>query len=273
MSEQGELGMLAFGAALWLAALLIYFFGYRRSARRYDAIANVPTIAAKDIPGLGASMVELKGIVHADWPLVSDLARIPCVVFHSQVTEHWTTTRVERDSKGNTRRVTEHHSETRYSNSGRIDFQLRDESGAATIHPAGAEIDLLDAMGNLDGPLPDSPAYDISPHHIGGYLSYSESVLPVEKQVYILGQVGPDNAVGRPQVVDQPFIISYRTEESLRSRAMWGKRIWGLFAVVFFLAGFLVLGFAINAISVPSAEGCVLSRCPWGRQTGEPPRP
>jgi len=126
-------GYLVAAAVAGLLTILTYALGYRRSARRYDIIVEVPTVQARDVPGLGAAMVEVKGRALVDEPLTSDLARLPCVAFDCQVTEHWTTTRTKRDSKGHTRIVTEHHSETRYANSGRISFQVEDDSGRDAV--------------------------------------------------------------------------------------------------------------------------------------------
>jgi hypothetical protein len=239
-------GMLVASAFCWLGALLAWL-GYRRSARRCDAISEVPTIAARDIPGLGAAMVEVKGVSQAGRPLVSDLARIPCVAFTCSVTEHWTTTHTERDSKGNTRTVTEHHTETLYSNQARICFEVRDASGCATVNPDGASMDLLDTMGELSGPLADSPAYGLSPRHFGGHVSYAESALPVACNVYVLGQVSQDNLICRATDRDDPFIISYRTEEQLLSSARWGERICVGLAILLFLGGFASLGIALGS--------------------------
>jgi len=175
-------------------------------------------------------MVEVKGETRIDQPVISDLARLPCVAFECAVTEHWTTTRTERDSKGRTRTVTEHHSQTRYSNRVQASFQVRDASGEATVRPEGASVDMLDGMdlAGIREPLPESPAYGIHPHHIGGHLSYREEVLPVGQHIYVLGQVDRDHAIARPEGVKRPFIISYRSEESLMKRALWGKFCWEL---------------------------------------------
>jgi len=244
-------GHVAGGAVCGVLCLICYFLGYRRSARRYDIIVEVPTIRAKDIPGLGAAMVEVKGYVKVDRPLISDLALLPCVAFVSSVTEHWTTTRTETDSKGRTRTVTEHHSETRYHNSGRQPFQVHDESGQVTVRPDGASIDMLDGM-DLRGtstPLPDSPAAGVCPHHIGGYLSYGEQVFPIDQWAYVLGQVSCDHDIIEPQDVDRPFIISHRSEEALVTRARWGKRIFGVLTLVLFAASFTLLAIGFGLIA------------------------
>lgn len=241
MPPQPDPRVLAVGGGCLLGSLLVYLLGYRRSARRYDTIMAVPCIDTRDIPGLGAAMVEVKGHVEVDQPLISDLARVPCVAFRCSVTEHWTTKRTERDSKGNTRTVTEHHSRTVYSNSGELDFRVRDRTGAVVVRPAGASIDLLDGLADLDGPLPDSPAYGLSPTHFGGHLHYDESVMPVGQRVYVLGQVSEDHAIQQPEAVERPFIISHRSEEDLCSSALWGKRIGGVTALVLLTAGLVLL--------------------------------
>ena len=254
--EHMVLGPVLGGCTCLLAALLTYLLGYRRSARRHEAIAQVPTVAARDLAGLGASLVEVKGLAEADVPLLSDLARIPCVAFTSRVTEHWTSIRTEHDSKGRTRTVIEHHSETRYANEGRIEFRVRDATGAAVVRPAGAEIEMLDAMSVRHGPHPDSPAAALVPHHFGGRLRYEEVVFPTGSQTYVLGEVGPDHAITHPTVLDRPFLISYRSEEALRRRAAWGCRVFGILTVLFKLAGFVLLGVGLP----PGGSGSISNR-------------
>ena len=244
------------GGLCALLTLVCYFLGYRRSARRYDIIREVPTIQAKDLPGLGAAMVEVKGETRIDPPVISDLARLPCVAFECAVTEHWTTRHTRTDSKGRRRRVTKHHSETRYSNSVQATFQIRDASGEATVRPEGASIDLLDGMelASIREPRPESPAYGIHPRH-GGSLHYREEVLPVGLHVYVLGQVNREHAIARPEGVKRPFVISYRSEESLLNRARWGKRIYGTLTVLLFLVSFVLLGIGLGMIENPDHWG------------------
>lgn len=243
-------GYLVAAAVAGLLTILTYTLGYRRSARRYDIIVEVPTVQARDVPGLGAAMVEVKGRALVDEPLTSDLARLPCVAFDCRVTEHWTTTRTERDSKGHTRTVTEHHSETRYANSGRISFQVEDDSGRVTVQPDGASIDMLDglALADIRKPLPDSPAYGLCPHHLGGHLSYHEQIFPVGQQAYVLGQVSIDHAIVCPEAVSRPFIISHHDEAVLIHRARWGKRIYGAMMFLLFAAAFILLGLGLGII-------------------------
>lgn len=238
---QAEIPFILAGGGSLLAALFTYCVGYRRCAQRYETIRAVPSIATRDIPGLGAAMVEVNGHAQADVPLVSDLARVPCVAFTCSVTEHWTTTRTERDSNGKTRTVTEHHSSTRYSNDRRTDFELRDDTGEVLIRPEGASIDLLDTMGGLDGPMPGSPACDITPRHFNGHLHYSESALPVGQRLYILGQVGEDHAIQAPAGFDRPYIISHRSEAELCRSARIGKWVAGIAVLLMVIAGVALL--------------------------------
>ncbi len=243
-------GYLIAAAVAGLLTILAYLLGYRRFARRYDIIVEVPTVQARDVPGLGAAMVEVKGRALAETPLTSDLARLACVAFDCCVTEHWTTTRIERDSKGNTRTVTEHHSETRYSNRGRISFQIHDETGRVTVHPEGASIDMLNglALANTRKPLPESPAYGLTPRRSGGRLSYQEAVFPVDQQAYVLGQVSIDHDIVKPTAVSRPFIISHHDEAVLVNRARWGKRIYGTLTLLLFAAAFTLLGLDLGTV-------------------------
>lgn len=202
----------------------VFFWAYRRAARRLHHIQRTPTVACRDLPGLGASIVEVKGAARVPAPLYSDLCHIPCVAFRSVITEHWTTTETTTDSEGRTHTVTRHHSEVRYHNERRIPFEVVDESGRATVDPTGAEIDMISQQA---GPAPAaSPAYGISPIHWNGSLSYDESVLPVEQVVYVLGQVTEEHALAKPIGVDAPFIISHHPEERLISGARWSSRIF-----------------------------------------------
>jgi hypothetical protein len=234
---------LVIAGVTWFAGGLLYWFGYRPAAYRYAIMREVPTIACKDLPGLGAAMVEVKGVAQADSPLTSDLARVPCVAFASAVTEHWTTTRTETDSKGNTRTVTEHHSASRYSNSREINFQVHDAGGQATVCPKGASMDMLNTLGSFSSPGPDSPAYGVSAQHWNGHLSYHESALPVGQQVYVLGQVSEEQTIGRPADIHRPFIISYRTEETLCRRAAIGKYVTGILCAILLAGGLAALAF------------------------------
>jgi hypothetical protein len=231
---------LIIGCAAWLGSVAS-FLAYRKFARRCDIIREVPTIAAADIPGLGAAMVEVVGQVEVDTPLISDLTRAACVALTCSVTEHWTTTHIERDSKGNSRTVTRHHSETRYSNDQRIPFRVRDASGQVVVRPEGADIDLINAMAGRGGPDPTSPAYYIMPRHFGGRLKYAEQVLPVGEEIYVLGQVSIDHEIVQPTDVDRPFLISHRSEEEIQRAATWGKTGWGITSFVLFVGGFVAL--------------------------------
>lgn len=228
------------GLGLALASAVAYWL-CRRSGKRLDTILETPTIACKDLPGLGASTVEVVGAAQAQPPLLADLTRTPCVAFSATITEHWTTTETVSDGKGGTRTVTRSHSAVRYSNEQRIPFDVIDATGAARVEPDGAEIELL---GMDAGPAPpDSPAFGVSAAHWNGRLTYAESALPVSAQVYVLAQVSDRHTLVRPATLNEPFIISPRSEAQLVRSARWGERIWGFLAIAAFVAGMGMLGY------------------------------
>jgi hypothetical protein len=222
------------GCGLFVIGLAC-LWGYLHYAKRLRLILQTPTIACKDLPGLGASIVEVKGTVEADVPLTSDLCSIPCVAFTSTITEHWTTTRTVTDSKGGSRTVTDHHTAVRYQNDARIDFNIRDTSGLACVEIDGADLEMIDQAA---GPASSqSPAFGVCPMHWNGHLTYTESLLPVGCTGYILAQVTERHTLGKPINVDSPFLISSRSEESIVRSARWGKGICGVAFTIALVGG------------------------------------
>jgi hypothetical protein len=216
-------------------------WGFLYYAKRLRLILQTPTIDCKDLPGLGASIAEVKGAVEAEMPLTSDLCAVPCVAFTSTITEHWTTTRTATDSKGNSRTVTDHHTAVRYHNDARIDFDVRDGSGIARIEVDGADFELIDQAA---GPAShQSPAFGVCPTHWNGHLTYAESLLPIASSIYVLGQVTERHTLGKPVNVDSPFLISARSEESIVKSARWGKRICGTLFTLLLVGGYAALGY------------------------------
>ena len=66
-----------------------------------------------------------------------------------------------------------------------------------------------------------------------------------------------DNEIVAPTVVKRPFVISYRTEESLLNRARWGKRIWGALALILLAAAIVLLLIGFSLVYVGQAPS------PW----------
>lgn len=240
--------------ALWVGAGAMVvsaplFWWSRRSARRLLTIQETPTIACRDLPGLGAVTVEVVGAARADQPLIADLSGKQCVAFSSSIVEHWTTRHTERDSKGRKRTVTRHHSAVRYSNEKRQPFDVVDASGAARVEPDGAEIDLI--SGDAGPAYSGSPAFGITARHWNGRLAYHEALLPVETEVYVLASVSERHTLVKPTTLGDPFIISHRSEDSLLSGARWSWRIATGLAVLLFVGGAVLIGYALGDAPSP----------------------
>lgn len=74
---------------------------------------------------------------------------------------------------------------------------------------------------------------------------YTESILPVDGPVYVLGVIQDDGSIGAPQDggSEQRFLISYRTEEELEKNLVRNARWLGLGAL-----GALLLGIALAVV-------------------------
>ena len=244
-------------AALWtgiafvpIAGLL--FWGSRRSARRLHTMLETPTLACRDLPGLGASTVEVCGRAASDAPMKADLSGNDCVAFRSTIIEHWTTVETVRDSKGHSRRVTRHHSAVRYHNDRREAFDVVDESGTARVEPEGAEMELM----TCDGcpPWPGSPACGISPQRLGGRLTYQEAMIPIGQPLYVLACVSDRHTLVKPETLGEPFLISYRTEKQLISGSRWAVRLMTGIAALLFVAGAALIGYGAAELNQGSAR-------------------
>jgi hypothetical protein len=129
-----EAVILAIG--LLLAALCLW--GGFRAARKRRLIADLPTSRTS---GVFIGLVELKGTVESEQPLVSFLAEAPCVWYTWSIEEHWSRTVTEQytDSQGKRKTRTRHESGWERVADGHEQslFYLRDDDGVIRINPAG----------------------------------------------------------------------------------------------------------------------------------------
>lgn len=90
--------------------------------------------------------------------------------------------------------------------------------------------------------MPGSPACGVRAHHWNGRLTYEESALPVETDVYVLASVSERHTLVKSTTLGDPFIISHRSEEELIRRARWGKRIFGFLMAAALVGGTAMIG-------------------------------
>jgi hypothetical protein len=221
--------------------------GAFRAGRRRRLIDNLPTSKTS---GVFIGFVELKGTAESASPLLSFLAEQPCVHFAWTVQEHWsrTVTRMETDSKGNTRMVTEHQSGwTQVGDGGEtIPFYLQDDCGVILVRPDGAKIEPLKIFDETCTPLNPiyygkGPAMPIANSDFRR--RFVELGIPVKTNLYVVGQARERQDIVAPEIVTDTtapmFLISSRTEEQVSSGMKWGSRGW-TFVGLIVAVGFVV---------------------------------
>lgn len=217
-------GHILIGVGLGLA-LLLSWAGFRFvKVKRY--IENIPTSSTR---GVAYGLVELKGTAATPAgfaALDGPISGARCVQYRYMIQE-------KRGSGKNAKWVTI-RDETQA-----MPFELRDDSGAITVHPWGAEI--------------------ITDHSVSrsvGRQRHTETSLRAGDRLYVLGsaELNPHTMesliVGRGPK-DMPFILTNRREEDiLFSKGRTGLVVLNLSLVAMILAA--MLGFAVRGGFAPT---------------------
>ena len=272
---------------LWIGLILaasggalVYFAG-----QAADRVLHMKVTETSQIGGLrslveqiradlggGASewreLVEIKGSVGCDRPLVGELSGEPAVVVRGSVVREVEELRREEDSEG---RVTERwvsRNETVNSTKLEAPFWIDDGSGRLDVRPSGATYTLQTVVDRFEPPAAVERGSSIHlgrlEFAVGGFsrshslrvkgYRFREEILPVGARVYALGEASDTSdgmALHKPGDSDKPFILSTKSEEELvaagMSQAKWMK-----------IGGLLALGLGI-ALAIVGAVKMVAS--------------
>jgi hypothetical protein len=217
------------------------FIGAGAQKRKLTRIKATETSTAADLAALAASVgkeigpgsfnqvAEVKGVIECGGPLVSELTQTACVYYSMSVTREYEETYWENDDKGNRVQRTRRGSEPVAGNTRSIGFLVRDKTGAIAVDPTGASFVSEKALsrfeqGTVDGGLKLGRfTFDLARLAIGGGrrtigFRYEESVIPVGRDVYVLGEAvdsGDRLRIGKPAQKGAGFIVSLKSEEEL----------------------------------------------------------
>ncbi len=257
--------MVVFGVLLFIAAIVLFFVQrhYRLKLRSLK-VANLVNsesiqrlaadVAAEIGPGSLREYVKLYGRVKADTPLTSELKEVPCVYYSMSVTREYEERVRREDSEGRTEWRTERRSDTLSSNTQAIPFLVQDSQGAVLVDPEGAAIETVQVLNEF------RPEHNTSHLSFGSFslnldvsfgsggktlgYRYQESILPLERQVLVVGEASDqtgDLRVGKPQQKGRKFFVSLKSEDTLTSHTQDIIRYttWGAIACV--VLGFLLV--------------------------------
>jgi len=248
--------MVAFLILLLFAVIFLVAGGvllYYRSRTRQKAglMSQTATSGASEVSGLApGTLVEVKGTLRCEEPLTSEMANETCAYYSARVVREYLEEDHDDDGPGSDRR-----SETVAHNERHAPFFVEDGSGRVAVNAEGAEVDAKQVVDRFekhtggDGP---SISFGGTTLSLGGGertlgYRYTESILPVDAPVYVLGAVREGGGIGAPTSGDREhrFVVSHRSEEEL-GQNLGKTALWlGVGGI-----GSLVLGVVLLVIGI-----------------------
>jgi len=241
-------------AVIFLVAggVLLYF--RNRTKQKSAIMGQTETSNASDVASIvPGRLVEVKGTVRCDKPLTSEMAEKTCVYYASTVTREY----LERDYDDDNDAGSDRSSEIIAQNVQFAPFVVEDDSGSVAVDAEGAEVDARQVVNRFDRNVGNEGSFSLGGMTVNlgggertiGY-RYTESILPVDESVYMLGTVQEGGGIGAPQPGEggHRFVVSHRSEEahtqSLGKTALWlgvGGAASLVLGVVLLIIGILIL--------------------------------
>lgn len=227
-------------------AAMLYFRAKNRE--KSGLMSRTQTSSASEVPGLApGTLVEVKGTLRCEEPLVSEMAGERCAYYRATVTREYR----ERERPGDDDRVgSNRRTEVLSQNERFAPFSVEDATGAVAVDAEGAEVDARQVVDRFERATGEGPSITLAGAtlNIGGGertigYRYTESVLPVDVPVYVLGTVGRDGAIGAAEGGErgQRFVVSYRSEEALGA-SLGRTALWlGVGGIAAILVGLVLL--------------------------------
>jgi hypothetical protein len=238
-------------AVIFLIAggVLLYF---RNKTKQKSALmSQTETSSASEVSGLApGTLVEVKGTLRCEEPLISEMAEKTCAYYSSTVTREY----LEKDYDDDNDVGSDRRSEVMAQNVQFAPFVVEDESGSVAVDAEGAEVDARQVVNRFDRNTGNEGTFSLGGVSINlgggertiGY-RYTESILPVDESVYVLGTLQEGGGIGAPQSgeEDHRFVVSHRSEEAL-GQSLGQTVLWlGVGGV-----GALVLGVVLLVIGI-----------------------
>jgi hypothetical protein len=222
-------------------------WSWRNSRNEMALMRATETTPAADVAKLPpGSLVEVKGRLRCASPLTAELSKSPCAHFAATVEREYEV--FEYDAKRQTS-YRAHKTEIVKSSTLFAPFEIEDSSGRALVAPEAAIVEGIASVDHYDAHEEDTGNESLMQAALNDGTSdartlgfrYTETHLPIDAEIYVLGVVGKDRCIGAPEpgAKGQRFLISVKSEET-RAAELGGKSRWMLGLGIFFLAGAVV---------------------------------
>jgi hypothetical protein len=224
-----------------------------RTKHKSALMSQTETSNASDVASIApGTLVEVKGTLRCDEPLTSEMAKKTCAYYSSTVTREYLERDYDDNDVGSDRRT-----EIIAQNVQSAPFVVEDDSGSVTVDAEGVEVDARQVVNRFDRNVGNEGTFSLGGMTVNlgggertiGY-RYTESILPVNESVYVLGTVQEGGGVGAPQSGEKGhrFVVSHRSEEahtqSPGKTALWlgvGGAASLVLGVVLLVVGILIL--------------------------------
>jgi len=230
-------------AVIFLVACGALLYFRSKNKQKAGLMSQTETSNASEVSSLApGTVVEVKGTLRCEEPLTSEMAERSCAYYISTVTREYLERDYDDDDVGSDRR-----SEILSQNEQFAPFSVEDETGSVPVSAEEAEVEADQVVNRFER---DASGLSIAgiPVRFGegertiGY-RYTESILPVDAPVYVLGTVQEGGGIGAPQPGDkeQRFVVSHRFEEAL-SQSLGKTVLWlGVGAIAAIVVGVILL--------------------------------
>jgi E3 Ubiquitin ligase len=250
----GFLILLLFAIIFLVAGGVLLYFR-NRSQQKAGLMTQTETSNASDVSSLApGTLVEVKGALRCEEPLTSEMSEKSCAYYSATVTREY----LERDYDDDDDVGSDRRSEIISQNVQFAPFSGEDASGSVPVNAEGAEVDARQVVNRFErntGNEGTSISIGGATFNLGGGertigYRFTESILPVDAPVYVLGTVQESGEIGAPPSgeAEHRFVVSHRSEEalgqSLGKTVMWlGVGAIGAFVVgvVLLVIGIIVL--------------------------------
>ena len=197
---------------------LLYF--RNKNKQKAALMGQTETSGASDVSALApGTLVEVKGTLRCEEPLTSEMAGQRCAYYSSKVIREYLERDYDNDDVGSDRR-----SEVVAHNEQFAPFVVEDSTGTLAVNTEGAEMDAKQVVNRFErntGSEGPSISLGGATIHLGGGertlgYRYTETILPVDAPVYVLGTVQEGGGIAAPSGDEgHRFVVSHRSEEAL----------------------------------------------------------
>jgi hypothetical protein len=207
-------------AVIFVVAGIVLLYFRNKNKQKAALMGQTQTSSASDVSGLApGTLVEVTGTLRCEEPLSSEMAGEKCAYYSSKVIREYMERDYDDDDVGSDRR-----SEVVAHNEQFAPFTVEDSTGSVAVNAEGAELDAKQVVNRFDRNTgSEGPSISLGGATINlgggertlGY-RYTETILPVDAPVYVLGSVQQGGGIGTPSGDEgHRFVVSHRSEEAL----------------------------------------------------------